>query len=228
MEDIDIHEHKHLTNEKKTLIVILCTIVAMVFEIFFGYATKSMALLAEGYHMGTHVLTLGLTYIAYILARKFEGSPKFPSGTYKISTLAAYTSAMLLGFAGFWIAVESVQRFFKPENIDFSDAILIAVICLVVNGICLFVMKDHHFHVHNSGEHSHNEGQKEDYNYKAVYYHIAADLLTSVLTIIVLILGKIYNCIHLDAMVGIICGIIIFRWSLILLKHTVKILIDMK
>ncbi len=221
-------EHTHLSNEKKTLIVIICTIVAMVSEIFFGYTTKSMALLAEGYHMGTHVLTLGLTYVAYILARKFEGSEKFPSGTYKISTLAAYTSAMLLGFAGFWITVESLQRIFKPEAIDFNDAILIAVICLVVNGVCLFVMKDHHFHLHNVEEHSHNTDEKEDYNYKAAYYHIAADLLTAVLTIIVLILGKIYNCVHLDAIVGILCGVLIFRWALILLKHTVKILVDMK
>lgn len=222
------NNHTHLSNEKKTLIVIICTIVAMAGEIFFGYTTKSMALLAEGYHMVTHVLTLGLTYTAYILARKFEGSEKFPTGTYKISTIAAYTSAMLLGFAAFWIVVESLQRFLNPEPINFNDAIMVAIVCTIVSAICLFVMKDHHFHLHNIEEHNHNADEKEDYNYKAAYYHIAADLLTSVITIIVLILGKMYNCIHLDAIVGVVCGILIFRWALILLKHTVKILIDMK
>lgn len=228
MEEIKTEEHTHMSNEKKTLIVIICTIIAMIVQITYGHLTKSMALLAEGYHMGTHVLTLGLTYIAYILARKLKDSEKFPSGTYKIGTLAAYTSSILLGFAGFWITVESFERFFKPESIQFNEAILIAVICLVVNTICITVMKDHHFHIHPHTHHIHKGAEKEDYNYKAAYYHILADILSSVLTIIVLVIGKMYNCIHLDAVAGIICGLFVLRWAFILLKHTVKILVDMK
>ncbi len=221
---LKINKMDHLSNKKKTLIVIICTIIAMIIQIMYGYATKSMSLLAEGYHMGTHVLTLSLTYIAYVLSEKLSNSARFPLGTNKIGVLAGYTSSIFLGFAGLWIIIESAERFFKPENIEFQEAILIAIFCFVVNAVCITVMKDHHIHLHY---HKHEE-EHEDYNYKAAYYHILADLITSILTIIALVVGKIYNCIHLDAIVGIICGILIIRWAVILITHTIKILIDMK
>ena len=133
-------------NERKTLFVIIITVVTMFAEIIFGYVTNSMALLADGYHMGTHALALGLTYAAYILARKFSGSELFPNGTDKIGTLAAYTSSIFLGLTGAWIIGEAIIRFFNPLDIQFNEAILVAIIGLIVNSVCIIVMErgEHH------------------------------------------------------------------------------------
>ena len=221
------HNHSHSIsehNEKKTLIVIIFTIIMMCIEIAYGYITHSMALLADGYHMGTHALALGLTYVAYILTRKFSNSDIFLNGPEKIGTLAGYTSSIFLGLTGIWIIIEAVERFFNPLKIDFNDAILVAIIGLVVNAVCILIMEGKHSHNHEHNEKKH----KEDYNYKAAYYHILADALTSLLAIGALLIGKYFHIIFLDSIVGILGGILILSWTINLLKGTVKILLDMK
>ncbi len=214
-----MHTHSS-AHERKTLIVIILTLLTMAAEVVFGYLSHSMALLADGYHMGTHALALGLTFIAYILIRKFSGSPRFPRGTDKIGTLTAYTSSLFLGFTGLWIIGEAVQRLLHPISIQFNEAILVASIGLIVNAACLVVMEMGHAHTHT---HTH-----EDYNFKAAYYHILADALTSILAIAALVLGKYIGWTCLDALIGILGGILIVRWAVILLKDTVVILIDMQ
>ncbi len=216
--------HEHHTeitneNEKKTLIVIILTVVTMLAEIIYGYITNSMALLADGYHMGTHALALGLTFAAYILIRKFESSPKFPNGTKKIGTLAAYTSSLFLGLTGVWIIAEALERLINPLKIGFNEAILVAVIGLVVNAVCIFVMEH---------KHCHDETECKDYNFLAAYYHILADALTSILAIFALLAGKYLNITCFDSLVGILGGILILRWAVGLIKNTVKTLIDME
>ena len=221
-------EHHHEIsneNEKRTLIVIIFTIVAMIAEIAYGYFTNSMALLADGYHMGTHALALGLTYAAYVLTRKLADSELFINGTEKIGTLTAYTSSLFLGLTGIWIIVEAFQRFINPLDIKFNEAILVAIIGLVVNAVCIFIMENKH------GTHHHEEkidAHSEDYNYKAAYYHILADALTSILAIGALVIGKYFQVVYLDALIGILVGLLILRWAVGLLKNTVKILVDMK
>lgn len=193
-------------NEHKTLIVIVFTLIAMLAEIGYGYFTNSMALLADGYHMGTHALALGLTYAAYIFIRKYDNE--------KIGTLAGYTSSLFLGFTGIWIIIEALQRFINPLEIRFEEAILVAAIGLAVNVICILIMEGR--------EHNHNH----DYNFKAAYLHILADALTSVLAIGALLAGKYFNFIYLDSLIGILGGVLILRWAVGLIKDTVKILID--
>jgi len=217
-------------NEKKTLFVIIVTFVAMLIEITYGYITNSMALLADGYHMGTHVLALGLTYVAYILIRKYSESERFPSGPNKIGTLAAYTSSIFLGMTGLWIIFEAFERLVNPLEIMFNEAIFVAIIGLLVNAICICIMENKHHDCHSSCVHGHDHhcGKCEDYNFKAAYYHILADALTSILAIIALLVGKYFHFIYLDSFSGIVGGFLIIRWSCGLLKNTVKILIDMK
>lgn len=213
------HHHEHelsKENEQRTLFVIIFTLIAMGAEIMYGYYTNSMALLADGYHMGTHALALGLTYVAYICARKLANSNLFQNGTEKIGTLAGYTSSLFLGGTGFWIIMEALQRFCNPLEIKFEEAILVAIIGLVVNLVCIFIMEVK------------NECKKEDFNYRAAYYHILADALTSVLAIGALIGGKFFNFMYLDPLIGILGGIMILKWSVGLIKSTVRILIDMK
>ena len=215
------HEHHHhevsKENEKRTLFIIIITLITMITEIIFGYTTKSMGLLADGYHMGTHALALGLTYIAYVLSRKFENSEHFQNGTEKIGVLAAYTSSFFLGATGIWIIIEAILRLINPMEIKFNEAILVAIIGLLVNAFCIFIMEF---------KHSHHE--KKDYNFMAAYYHILADALTSILAIIALLAGKYFNFVFLDPVIGVVGGILILRWAWGLIKDTVKILIDMK
>ena len=220
-----MHTHIHTItneNEKKTFFVIILTVVTMIAEILSGYLTHSMALLADGFHMGTHALALGLTFIAYVLIRKFENSPLFPNGTEKIGVLTAYTSAIFLGFTGIWILYEAILRIINPLQIHFNEAILVAVIGLVVNSVCIIIMN-------NSGKKEHEEHEEhEDYNFKSAYYHILADAMTSVLAIFALLVGKYFNIVYFDSLAGILGGILIIKWAYGLLKNTVKILTDMK
>lgn len=212
--------HQHTSaHERKTLIVIILTLLTMVAEIAFGYLSHSMALLADGYHMGTHALALGLTFIAYILIRKFSGSSRFPRGTDKIGTLTAYTSSLFLGFTGVWIILEAADRLLHPVHIIFNEAILVALIGLTVNVACILVMETGH--THDKHEHA-------DYNFKAAYYHILADALTSILAILALVIGKYLGWTFLDALIGILGGVLIVKWAINLLKDTVSILIDMQ
>ncbi len=206
-------------NEKRTLIVIIFTVVTMFAEILYGYLTHSMSLLADGYHMGTHAVALSLTYVAYILIRKLSNSPLFPSGTDKIGTLAAYTSSIFLGYTGIWIIAEAFERFIHPLNIQFNEAIIVAIIGLLVNAVCIVIMGPCE---------NHSDGKNKDYNFKAAYYHILADALTSIFAIAALIAGKYFGLVFFDSIVGILGGILILKWAVELLKDTVKILIDMK
>ena len=136
-----MNHHHEFSNEKKTLSVIVVSTITMVLEILFGFITGSMALLADGFHMGTHVLALGLTLVSYILIRKFKNSKSFPKGTDKIGDLAAYTSSLFLGLTGLSVIYESALRLFNPQNIEFNEAIFVAFVGLIVNVICIFIME---------------------------------------------------------------------------------------
>jgi len=226
-----MEQQKHL--ETRTLLVVILTLITMFLEIFYGYITHSMALLADGFHMGTHALALGITFLAYFLSRKFAESDLFLNGTDKIKTLAAYTSSIFLGLTGIGIIVESLSKFINPVQIIFSDAIIVAAIGLIVNILSILIMKGKHVHLHigeceHHHHHHHEEKVKEDSNFKSAYLHILADVLTSVLAILALILCKFLHVTYFDPCIGILGGIVIIKWSIGLIKDTVKELLDMK
>ena len=224
--DIEQHSEKITSeNEKKILFVIIITLITMIVEVVYGYITNSMALLADGYHMGGHIVALGLTYAAYVVIRKLEDSENFPNGTNKIGTLAAYTSALFLGAMGIWIIFEACMRLINPQFIEFNEAILVAIIGFAVNAASIMIMEKNHIKAHS---HQKSENQNEDFNFKAAYYHILADLITSILAISALIVGKYLEITCFDSISGVLGGILICRWSFGLVKNTVKILIDMK
>lgn len=209
-------------NERKTLIVIILTVLTMFTEITFGYLSHSMALLADGWHMGTHAFALSITFFAYILIRKFSVSDKLALGSGKFNPLAGFASAVILAISGLMILYQSAERFFNPLTINFNEAVLIAVIGLIVNGACIVIMGGHG-HKHN---HKHEHTKHRDYNFKSAYLHILADMLTSVLAIAALLLGKYAKLNFLDSAVGILGGFMICYWAFGLIKNTAKILTD--
>lgn len=217
-------DNKILKN--KTLAVIIITLITMFAEIYFGIITHSMALTADGFHMGTHALALCITLAVCLLAMKFQGKDE------KFNALGGYTSAILLGFTGLAIIWESVERFFSPLSISFTDAIIVAIIGLLVNLACVLVMGDsHHHHEHHRDHcieehhHEHNEEQ-ENLNYKAAYMHIIADAFTSILAIGALLLGKYFGLVFLDPVIGVVGGLVIVKWALSLIKSSSLILLD--
>jgi len=208
---------KEFDTERKTLIVIIFTLITMVAEIVTGYFAHSMALFADGCHMGTHALALLLTYLTYILIRKFANSPSFVFGTGKFTALSGYTSSILLGITGILIVKEAIERFFNPLSISLNEAIIVAIVGFIVNFVCILIMGGHEHCCH---EH------KSDYNFKAAYMHILSDLMTSVFAIGSLILAKYFGLNFLDPVAGMIGGIIICIWAFGLIKSTSMILLD--
>ncbi len=232
------HNHDHPTpqynhafnddnrrNERKTLIVVIFTLVMMVFEIGGGSLFGSMALLADGWHMGTHAVALGITLIAYIYSRREAQNPKFTFGTGKVGVLGGFTSALLLQVVAVFMVIESIERLLNPQTIFFSEALIVAIIGLVVNIISAFLLRDDpdtHGHEHTSS----NKQQHADHNIRAAYMHVLADALTSIFAILALRAGKWLGWVWLDAVIGLAGGVVITRWAIGLLLDTGKILLD--
>jgi cation diffusion facilitator family transporter len=206
-----MESHRH-TNEHKTLWVVVLTAITMMVEILVGLSSHSMALLADGIHMGSHVLAIGLSWIAYVVARKIESSSKNSANTGKILSLSGFSSGLILLFFAFFIAYESVNRLIEPMPIRFNEAIPIAIIGLIVNILSAFIL-------HHKEEHA-------DSNIKAAYLHVIADAITSVAAIIGLTAAMLWKIYWLDALFAIIGSVVIARWAWGLLKETAKTLTD--
>jgi len=236
-EKIELWQHHHTFNvekkaiEKRTLIVVIVTFVTMIAEILFGWITNSMALLVDGWHMGTHAFALGVSLIAYIMARKYAKDQRFTFGTWKVEILGAYTSAIVLGIVGIMMIFSSVERLINPLSIHYNQALFVAILGLVVNLICAFILNvdDHsheHVHHHHEDEQHHHEHKHHDLNLKSAYLHVVADAFTSVLAIIALLGAKYFEFNWLDPFMGIVGAGLILRWSFYLLKDTGFILLE--
>lgn len=222
------HSHAfHTTNalgERNTRWVVVITAIMMIVEITTGWLFNSMALLADGWHMGSHVLALGLTAAAYVLSRRYAKDARFAFGTWKIEILGGFASAILLGGVALFMAFESVQRLFSPLPILFDEAIAVATLGLIVNVVSAFLLngKGHH-HGHAHGKHNHGHG---DLNLRAAYLHVVADALTSLLAIAALVGGKFFGWNWLDAVMGVVGAGIVSVWAWGLLRDTGRVLLD--
>ena len=223
-------KHSHSYNiedghsERNTRRVIVLTLSMMIIEITAGYLFGSMALLADGWHMGTHAVALGITAFAYYYARRHSDNPNYSFGTGKVGVLGGFTSAVVLGVIALLIGVESIQRLISPQAIRFNEAIAVAFVGLVVNVISAFLLQERHHHGHG---HDHGQIKKfRDHNLRAAYFHVLADALTSVLAVIALFTGKAFGWIWMDPIMGIVGALIISRWSYGLLVDTGKVLLD--
>lgn len=221
--------------QKKILIATILTAVMMILEILGGWIFNSMALLADGWHMSSHMLALGLAYFAYRMARQYASDSRFSFGTWKIEILAGYSSAILLMVVALLMGIQSIERLFNPVTIHFNEAIPIAVVGLVINLVCAWLLHDggHEHHHHHSHDHHHDDHQHthdhhhhHDLNQKAAFLHVVADAVTSVLAIIALFAAKYFSWNFLDALLGIIGALLVAKWSWRLIQETGKTLLD--
>lgn len=206
------HNHQH--HERKTMWVVILTAVTMVVEIAFGLITNSMALLADGIHMGSHVLAIGLSWLAYVIVRRVTKSNTFTGNSEKILSLSGYSSGLILLIFAVFIMVEAGERFFNPVDIVYKEAILVAIIGLAVNVASAFLL--HHDHEHS------------DHNIRAAYLHVLADTLTSLSAILGLTVAMIWNIPFLDTVAAIISSLVIIKWSIGLLRDSGKALLDVR
>lgn len=213
-------DNKH--RENKVKIVFWLTTIIMVLEIVAGTWSGSMALLADGWHMGTHSAAFLITIFAYSYAKKHASNESFSFGTGKVNYLGGFASAVALAIVALMMALESVHRLFEPQAIFFNEAIVVAIIGLIVNIASVFVLHDDHHHHGEDHEHHHHH----DHNMKAAYFHVLADTLTSLLAIVALLTGKYFGWIWMDAVMGIVGAAVISRWSYGLIKESSNVLLD--
>jgi len=215
--------------ERRTRIVIAITATMMVIEIAVGIASNSMALLADGWHMGTHVTAFLITALAYYFSRRHAANPLHSFGTAKIGVLGGFASAVVLAVIALLMAGESVHRFFAPLSIHFNEAIGIAVLGLFVNLTCALVLTHDHEHGHSQahGSHDHHRDRhRHDLNLRAAYLHVLADAFTSLTAITALVAGKFFAWTWLDPAVGILGSGVVMSWAYSLIRDTSGILLD--
>jgi cation diffusion facilitator family transporter len=233
-EDLEPWKHRHdyagepHEGEQRTRWVVAITLVMMVGEIVAGTVFGSMALLADGWHMGTHAAALGVAVFAYVYARRRAGDARYSFGTGKVGALGGFASAVGLAVVALFVMGESVMRFRRPVAIRFDEAIGVAVLGLLVNLGCALLLRERHTNgVEN--EHGH-EGQDHaehpDHNRRAAYLHVLADALTSVLAIVALLTGRSVGWVWMDPAMGVVGSLVIARWSWGLLRDTSHVLLD--
>jgi cation diffusion facilitator family transporter len=237
------HEDEHQFNrsgEKRTLIVVLLATIMMVGEIVVGNMADSVALQTDGWHMGTHVGALGLTLIAYWYARRHAGSDAFSFGTGKVYALAGFTSGVVLTVVAFMVAKEGIEHLASGETPDYADALPVAVLGLIVNGLSAVILGSGHQYGHSHGHahgHGHGHGHDHDHDHKpkagtidfnmrAAYIHILADALTSMTAIAALSLGWWAGLWFLDPMMGIVGSLVIVTWAFGLCRQAARQLLD--
>jgi cation diffusion facilitator family transporter len=201
------------------------TLAMMVIEITAGTLAGSMALLADGWHMSSHALALGVSAGAYYLARRHAHDPRFAFGTWKIEVLGGYTSAVFLLGVAAYMGIESVTRLFNPAPIRFDEAIPVAILGLAVNLLSAWMLSQGHA-PDAAHDHGHGHEHHHDLNLRSAYLHVVADAATSVLAIVALVGGKYYGATWLDPAMGIVGTVLVGRWAIGLLRDTGRVLLD--
>jgi len=234
-----VHDHVfHTSNEaaeRSTRLVMWITALTMAVEIVAGWWFNSMALLADGWHMSSHAVAIGLSAFAYATARRYAQDPRFAFGTWKIEILGGFASAIFLVGVAVMMLVGSVERIVTPQPIQYREAIVIAILGLAVNLVCALILGKAHHHGHDHGhDHSHDHGhhhhddhhQHHDLNLKSAYIHVIADAATSVLAIAALFGGWMWGWSWLDPAMGAVGAVLVGVWAKGLVADTGKILLD--
>jgi cation diffusion facilitator family transporter len=218
---------QHDRHERRTWFVVALTAATMVAEITGGTLFGSLAVVADGVHMSTHVAALAIAALAYRFARRHAADARFSFGTGKLGELAAFASALILLLVALLIAYESITRFFNPIVIKYNEAIAVACIGLAVNLVSAWLLSDedhHHGHAHDDeGDHHHHS---HDHNIRAAYFHVLADAVTSLLAIGGLLMGRFYGLVWMDALVGLVGAGVIISWGVGLMRSSGAVLLD--
>ena len=217
--------------ERRTRQVMWLTAAMMIVEIVAGTVYGSMALLADGWHMSSHALALGVAAGAYALARRYAQDHRFTFGTWKVEVLGGYTSAVLLMAVAGYMGFESIRRLLTPAPIRFDEAIPVALLGLAVNVVSAWLLSTGeagHGHEHGTA-HGHGEAARQrhlDLNLRAAYLHVVADAATSVLAVGALLGGRYFGATWLDPVMGLAGTVLVGRWAWGLMRESGRVLLD--
>lgn len=241
------HSHQFDTGnpaaERSTRWVLAITAAAMVMEIAAGWWFNSMALLADGWHMSSHAVAIGVSAFAYTAARRLARDRRFAFGTWKIEVLGGFASAVFLLVVAGLMVFGSLERLWSPEPIHYREAVIVAALGLAVNLLCAWLLAGAHGHDHGHGhghghghahgghgyghgEHGHDHGHHHDLNLRSAYLHVLADAATSVLAIAALLGGWFLGWAWLDPVMGVVGAVLVANWARSLLRQTSAVLLD--
>ena len=220
------HSHDYHSDttgaERRTWAVVAITASMMLVELISGWLFHSMAVLADGWHMSTHAVALSLAGIAFAYSRRSANDARFAFGPWKIEALGGYTGALLLVGVALYMAWQSIQRLYQPLQIQYAQALVVAVIGLAMNLVCAWILRGNESHSH-AKDHVHGPS---DLNSRAAYLHVIADALTSVLAIVALVAGRYFQIRVLDPIMGIVGGVLISIWAVGLIRESSRVLLD--
>jgi len=235
MQNQDLSEwmHNHVFHvssdaaERSTRLVMWVTAITMVIEVVAGWWFNSMALLADGWHMSSHAVAIGLSALAYGTARRYSKDPRFAFGTWKIEILGGFASALFLVGVAVLMLGGSIERIISPQPIRYQEAIVVTVLGLFVNIVCALILGKAHHHDHPHGhKHEQSHDHHHDLNLKSAYVHVIADAATSVLAIVALVGGWLFGLSWLDPLMGIVGAALVLVWAKGLIADTGKVLLD--
>jgi cation diffusion facilitator family transporter len=246
--DLSPWQHEHVfdrgnsAGERGTRLVMWITAITMLVEILAGWLTNSMALLADGFHMSSHAVAIGLSAFAYAAARRHAADPRYAFGTWKLEVLGGFASAIFLLVIVAMMVVGSVERLLSPQPIQYTEAMAVATLGLLVNVVCAFILHgaqqgdghhhhQHHHHHHDDDDDDDHHGHdralpRKDLNLQAAYVHVITDAATSVLALVALAGGWWYGWSWLDPLMGIVGGVLVALWARRLIADTSKVLLD--
>lgn len=206
------HNHVHAPQNYGRLfaIGIALNIAYVVIELFYGWQSSSMALLADAGHNLSDVAGLVLAWVAVSLG-KIKPNAKHTFGWKKASILASFLNAVLLLTAMGLLAMESISRLTQESETHAQTVILVASIGVVINAITALLFM---------------RGSKQDLNIRGAFLHMAADALVSLGVVISGLLYLQWGWLWLDPVVSLVIAIIVVVTTLSLFFKSLHLLFD--
>lgn len=204
------HLARRVESRRRLYVTLVLTAVTFVAEVVGGLLTNSLALLSDAGHMFTHLLALGVSWAAAVVA----GRPSTERRTYglnRVEILAALFNGATLFLISVAIFYEAYQRFWEPVPIATGPMLAIAVIGLAVNLLCAWVL-------HGS--------KGKDINVRAAFVHLLTDTFSSVAVIAGALVILLTGWTVLDPILSVgICAAILI-WAFKLVWESVDILLE--
>ena len=207
----------HARNERRTWLVVAICVVTLVVQIVGGLLFHSMALIANGLHLAAHIVVLAAAAGAYGISRAYAKDTRLSFGTGKVGYLVGFANGVVLAVTGLLIGVESLERLVKPEPVAFDGALELAAFALVVNLICVWILKPRH---------AHGPDPDGDLNFSAAHLHLSADTIVSGLAIVSLAAGRVWNLTWADPLAAMAGAVLVCHFAWRLLSRTGAALLD--
>lgn len=208
-----LHSHNHNNSQhnlrgRNLLISIFLNILITVSQIIGGIVSGSLALLSDALHNFSDVLSLVISYIANLLAKK-DASINRTFGYKRAEILAAFVNASTLIIVAVLLIIEAIKRFLNPQEIESNLVIWLSALAILANGFSvLLIKKDAHVNM----------------NMRSAYLHLLTDMLASVAVLIGGLLMKYYQIFWVDSVLTLAIALYLIWVGFDLFKKSFQVL----